>query len=49
METLKKIERTCKYCKITFGYKIEMYQSQRHGYFICQECFKYRQEKKLTI
>ena len=51
MKTLKKIEsgRICKYCGITFGDKIEMYQSQRHGYYICQECFKDRQEQRLVI
>ena len=51
MQTLKKIEsgRICKYCGVTFGDKIEMYQSQRHGYFICVECFKDRQEQRLVI
>tara|TARA_R110002126_G_scaffold101936_2_gene234014 strand:- start:463 stop:618 length:156 start_codon:yes stop_codon:yes gene_type:complete len=51
MQTLKKIDegRTCKYCGVTFADKIEMYQSQRHGYFICVECFKDRQEQRLTI
>jgi hypothetical protein len=51
MQTLKKIDegRICKYCGITFGDKIEMYQSSRHGYFICQECFKDRQEQRLVI
>ena len=48
---LKKIstDRICKYCKITFIDKIQMYQSQRYGYFICQPCFKDRQDKKLAI
>ena len=48
---LKKItaDRICKYCLISFGEKIEMYQSQRHLYFICQPCFYDRQEKRLTI
>ena len=49
MNILKKIERVCKYCKVTFGEKIEMYQSQRHGYYICVECFEHRREKRLTI
>jgi superfamily II helicase len=50
MKTLeKKEERICKYCLISFVEKVEMYRSMAHGYFICQECFKDRQEKKLTI
>ena len=51
MQTLKKIneERICKYCGVTFTDIIEMYQSQRHGYYICQECFKDRQEQRLVI
>jgi len=51
MITLKPLAdgRTCKYCGMTFGVTIEMYQSQRHGYFICVECFKDRQEQRLVI
>ena len=51
MKTLKKLQpgTICKYCEITFGPNIKMWQSFNHGYYICQECFKDRQEKKLTI
>ena len=35
--------------KIIKEIMVIMYQSQRHGYFICQECFKDRQEQKLVI
>lgn len=51
MITLKPLDegRTCKYCGVTFGDKIELYKSLRHSYFICQECFNDRQEQKLVI
>ncbi len=42
-------ERICKYCLISFADEIELFQSMRHGYFICQECFHDRRNKKLTI
>ena len=37
-EKLGDNNRICKYCGVTFADIIEMYQSQRHGYYICQEC-----------
>ena len=48
-EKLGDNNRICKYCGVTFADIIEMYQSQRHGYYICQECFKDRQEQRLVI
>ena len=31
------------------GDKVEMFTSLRHGHFICQECFAYRQEHRLAV
>ena len=49
MKELKKKERICKYCLESFGDKVEMFTSLRHGHVICKECFAYRQEHKLAV
>ena len=49
MKELKKKERICKYCLESFGDKVEMFTSLRHGHVICQPCFNYRQEHKLAV
>ncbi len=49
MKELKKKERICKYCLVSFGDSVEMFTSLRHGHVICQECFAYRQEHKLAV
>ena len=50
MKTLKKIKDTlCKYCEKSFAPEVLMWKSQMHGHYICQDCFKDRQEKRLRV